>query len=52
MAGLERVVSDVEMANVTMGEATEGEGEGEGDLGREAREMDEEVRGAGRGSRL
>lgn len=47
MAGLERVVSDVEMANVTMGEAMEGE-----DLGREAREMEEEIRGAGRGAKL
>lgn len=50
MAGLERVVSDLEMANVTMGEAIDGDGEG--DLGREAREMDEEVRGVGRGARL
>lgn len=49
MAGLERIVGDVEMANVTMGEAIEG---GEEDLGREAREMEEEVRGVGRGARL
>ena len=48
IAGLERVVSDVEMANGVMGEAIEG---GE-DLGREAREMEEEIRGAGRGPKL
>lgn len=47
MAGLERVVSDVEGANGAMGEAIEGE-----NLGREAREMEEEIRGAGRGAKL
>lgn len=45
--GLERMVSDVEMANGVLGEVVQGE---EKNLGREAREMDEEIRGAGTGA--
>lgn len=47
MAGLERVVRDVEDANGAMGGVIEEE-----NLGREAREMEEEIRGVGRGAKL
>jgi kinetochore protein NNF1 len=48
MAGLESVIKDVESANGVMDEVIEGE-----DLGKETREMEEEIRtAAGRGAKL
>lgn len=47
VAGLESVVRDLEGANVVMSEAVEGE-----QMATEIRELEEEIRGAGRDAKL
>ena len=47
IAGLEQAVRDLDGANGAMSEVIEGD-----DLGKEAREMEEEIRGVGRGAKL
>ena len=47
MAGLEGVIADLEGANVVMGKVVEDDW-----MGREIREMEEEVRAAGRDAKL